>query len=1061
MAFMGLSFYASAQDIEVGAVPPTPTASSMVKYGDIPVKLFVGAPDISIPLYQAEGRDLSVPIALNYLATGIKVEEVASLTGLGWSLSAGGSVTRSVRGIPDEKAVFGYFAQANQLETIANKAKSTWTGTDMTILGEFAKGRRDSSPDVFYYSFPGGSGQFVFDKNQQPFTIPFAKIKIEKATGSTGIESFVITHTDGTKLYFGKADGRSAIDQTTTTYECIGDDGISTTAANTSWHLLKMVSTTGDVVEFFYDQAYSLSYDNENASASIVYQYSPGGRQWRSNRYCFSTYSMSGKHLTKIQSRSTIVDFISSANREDISGDRRLDQVLVKSRVSGDLIKGYNLSFSYYNPSGTMEEKRLKLDKVTEIGRNGAAKNPYTFQYNASYNLPSRNSKAQDHWGYFNGQLSNNASVVGMVPKTISGRIFNGGGDRSTHAEYLKAGILEKITYPAKGSTQFEYEPHMATKSPDEITPGDCSTNPYCNVVSYSVKTNCDPRTNVACKNETLSFTMPDKIIDNLKITVNFSTVAIPSEIPRYECDAYVSLTDSQGNQVPMGELGSGTPATLPLRCTSYGSPYNYGKTFTANLKAGQTYTISAFKGLEGVRSNLSVSFYEYTNPPEPQPILGPVGGLRIKRITHHDGVSEANNMVKEYVYPAGQLVTKYEYLSDYIDSQGKGYETGSSQSNIALGSVQGSHICYTTVTELNGQNGTNGKTVHKFSYAADVNYPSMRSLPFVPRISSDWKRGLPLETSIYDANNNHLHKTVFTPNLTEGRNKSVLTWYVVGDGALQAHAPAPMQEPIRYDIATLKYTSQWVYQSRVVKESYESGNVANAVRSQVDFVYGNATHAQLTSKTENVYGKILTTKYKYPADFSNTGILGNMQNLHIMDQIIEKYELVNNAVVFASQNQFINQNQKILLQGEFEGSFEEPVAENAFNSSYYELQNSYEYDDNGNLESATGPDQVPVSFIWGYDSTLPIVKAVGVTHEVLSIAYNSVSGNLSLLRDHADLADAYITTYTYDPLLGVTSMTDENSQVTTYRYDDLGHLDHIRDNDGNILEKFEYHFRD
>src|ERR1700745_404186 len=79
-------------------VPPSPTSQAFQKYGDIPVSAYTGIPDISIPLYTAKFRDISVPISLSYHASGIKVSEEASQVGLGWVLNAGGNITRNIVG---------------------------------------------------------------------------------------------------------------------------------------------------------------------------------------------------------------------------------------------------------------------------------------------------------------------------------------------------------------------------------------------------------------------------------------------------------------------------------------------------------------------------------------------------------------------------------------------------------------------------------------------------------------------------------------------------------------------------------------------------------------------------------------------------------------------------------------------------------------------------------------------------------------------------------------------------------------------------------------------------
>ncbi|HEX3007804.1 MAG TPA: hypothetical protein VHO90_09340, partial [Bacteroidales bacterium] len=93
-------------------VPPSPDAASLGKYGDVPVSLNTGTPNINIPLYSHKGQDLSLSISLDYNASGFKVSEVSSWVGLGWTLNTGGVITRYVHGFPDESTQ-GYFNTYN------------------------------------------------------------------------------------------------------------------------------------------------------------------------------------------------------------------------------------------------------------------------------------------------------------------------------------------------------------------------------------------------------------------------------------------------------------------------------------------------------------------------------------------------------------------------------------------------------------------------------------------------------------------------------------------------------------------------------------------------------------------------------------------------------------------------------------------------------------------------------------------------------------------------------------------------------------------------------------
>ncbi len=86
----------------INATPQAPNSASLGRYGEYPVNENVGVPGISIPVYQVNVGNISFPIDISYHASGIKVADVASWVGLGFSLNAGGMITRRVVGLPDD-----------------------------------------------------------------------------------------------------------------------------------------------------------------------------------------------------------------------------------------------------------------------------------------------------------------------------------------------------------------------------------------------------------------------------------------------------------------------------------------------------------------------------------------------------------------------------------------------------------------------------------------------------------------------------------------------------------------------------------------------------------------------------------------------------------------------------------------------------------------------------------------------------------------------------------------------------------------------------------------------
>jgi len=56
---------------------------------------------------------------------------------------------------------------------------------------------------------------------------------------------------------------------------------------------------------------------------------------------------------------------------------------------------------------------------------------------------------------------------------------------------------------------------------------------------------------------------------------------------------------------------------------------------------------------------------------------------------------------------------------------------------------------------------------------------------------------------------------------------------------------------------------------------------------------------------------------------------------------------------------------------------------------------------------------------------------------------------------------NAMMNTYTYDPLIGMTSETDENGKTIYYEYDSFGRLQYIKDQDLNIIQEYKYHYKE
>ena len=116
----------------------------------------------------------------------------------------------------------------------------------------------------------------------------------------------------------------------------------------------------------------------------------------------------------------------------------------------------------------------------------------------------------------------------------------------------------------------------------------------------------------------------------------------------------------------------------------------------------------------------------------------------------------------------------------------------------------------------------------------------------------------------------------------------------------------------------------------------------------------------------------------------------------------------------------------------------------------------SYIYNKLGRLIEEKGRDGLITSVYWNEDCTYPLVVAEGLAFELLSMA---VSQNYSpeTFYKNSICRNSHITTYTYSPLVGISSVTDPSGYTLHYNYDGLGRLIKIFDSNGRVLKDYQY----
>ena len=146
-------FTAHSQGQESAITPPAPEAAIFNKFIDNPVSYSTGIPQINVPIYTIELKDLSIPIALSYHAGGIKVDDIATNVGLGWKLEAGGILSATVLGELDglNQALP---LPSNPYSFDAN-IYSPNSSSDYQFASKVVDQQIDSKRDIYSFSFLG------------------------------------------------------------------------------------------------------------------------------------------------------------------------------------------------------------------------------------------------------------------------------------------------------------------------------------------------------------------------------------------------------------------------------------------------------------------------------------------------------------------------------------------------------------------------------------------------------------------------------------------------------------------------------------------------------------------------------------------------------------------------------------------------------------------------------------------------------------------------------------------------------------------------------------------
>ncbi|MBD1362907.1 hypothetical protein IDJ77_03715 [Mucilaginibacter sp. ZT4R22] len=635
-------------------IPPSPNASGLGKYADWPVSLYTGVPDINIPLYELKGRSIKIPVSLSYHASGIKVGEVASSVGLGWSLNGGGVITRSVRGLPDETGGIGYLDVRNQYSNPGDMSSATTNAaSDSLITVQAAQGQTDTEPDLYMFNALGRSFKFYFSGDGTILTQPYSKIiiKVNKPDST-----WRVTMDDGTRLLFG---GASAVELTTTTRAMASASELPNFIG--AWYLKKITTPTGEVIKFNYEtsvikqDAFFYQVDYLFKSMPISSTCSQGTSTSKSPSSKWETQQVVQLNLSSVESDLDKVTFVNdTTGRIDLKGGKVVKELNVFSKSANKYIHKFKFFYNYTvatagnhytNPNSIQSGYRLKLASIQEVPTDNSSPKVWNFSYNP-LTLPSRQSYAQDHWGYYNGGVSN-TTMLPKVPGFDNPSLYSW-GERDGDSTFMAAEMLTKITYPTGGSSRFNFEPNSIPTTKDYQVSQTVNSNLYLTV-------NQNPFTNV----KSTPFTLTQGQYVTLSLTSSFSN----------------SISNDYGPTINLGSLAilnSSNAMVGIIQITNNKlSGGNYNTSVTAHLQPG-SYTLKATSISQSSDFVTSSDFVSIQGKVDYQGSTGvraynqPVGGLRVKSIVDSSGTSPLKVRTFKYENPN---VVPFDPVNGYITS--------------------------------------------------------------------------------------------------------------------------------------------------------------------------------------------------------------------------------------------------------------------------------------------------------------------------------------------------------------------------------------------------------
>lgn len=678
-------------------------------------------------------------------------------------------------------------------------------------------------------------------------------------------------------------------------------------------------------------------------------------------------------------------------------------------------------------------------------------------------------------------------------PDLITAELGLSGVEREPDSNYMAAFSLEAIQYPTGGTTTFEYEANDFDEPNSEVNDFSFFSR-VPDVQEQTQEMIYDAVLQQYHGTDTLDLTNESSYSLNPLVPGSSATVTINCAFrfsDATDCNLninqsglmYFQLSDTVGNvlsRVDPSQIGvcSGGNTSNCVLCNNGVFSYSYSMNLPPGKYIWQAYVTGQSTSYTSQLQDIHAIYTFYGNQ-STNPVYGAVngayyqvgGGLRIHRITDHDPLNPSSDKIRRYVYhytddsasiftesgyvngtpierSFGRRMSKpeYAYFPATVEQNqivlngttvGNAVYPGfhlvrTSESNIPLnGSALGAVVGYDQVTELQGENGENGKTVYQYHNQPDhvTSYNDLIPaavvggyLPDRPPYASNepdpLNGSLLKQTDYANVNGNFVPVRSETNTYTQvtgnqqnkvwGLESRFPTIHVLNDGGFESTSQGSACD--RYLFAYISLQSDWIYQASTDQKMYNPNDSTKYVESFTQYYYDDTAHLLPTrAVTTNSKGETVTTTTHYPLDFAGatgsdaiTSGVRNLQNVHVVNAPIEKYvQKVNssgtnigttNATLhsYKVNNPLPNFIYEAKLAGPSTSFTPANVSSNsiAIDGSYEQRIAIDAYDSFGNVLQQHKVGDLNHAYIWDYGKTLPVCEVVNA--DTGSIAYTS-----------------------------------------------------------------------